>query len=174
LAITSGVQADFAVAAARYERKNFGRKIGLLNAYRKLFQCSFVPPIVFDGTKFCPASMERQMEAMETGPELFHRLDELERLSEWARRAGLRHREIALVHYAAEELRYKYQLALAHHEWRIGNGVDVPALRRDHNAMRAMFRKTFANVLTPCCYEQEMNLRFGADETWLKSLSGPI
>lgn len=157
--------------ASAYERKAFGKPIGLLEAYCRLHRCSFSPPLRFGANGFQPAPLAEQMARIGDGPGLFHRLDEAERLAQWAREAGPHHREIELVRYAAEELRYKYRLALAYHERRAGNRIGGAALREDLASAKKRFDETFRNHFTAWYLKQERTLRFGADEHWIGALT---
>ena len=161
-------QLDPERAAADYERRTFGRKVGLLAAQRELLACSFVPAIVFKGDHFEPVALAGTAAPGGPSPDVLARFDRLERLIRWADGVGMRHREIGVLRYAAEELLYQYGLGLAHQEWRVSRRMLTrPALRDDLGRIRRRHAAMFRRPLTPWYFRMDRTLRFAAGEQWL-------
>jgi|GEM_PF-4444539 len=155
---------DVSRAAGRYECKRFGEAIGLLDIYRRLMALSHKQIYAFNGERFEPSQLDPEMLALVPSPLMFNRMQQLESIRQLMGDSAIDSPEIELVEYAADELLYRHELALAWHGRRVTRvAPNLSQLKRRQSTLKRKHRQLFVGRYTPWCFRMDQQLRFAND-----------
>jgi hypothetical protein len=184
-AMRSGGKIDLNSAAGDYEKKRFGRRIGLLEMYRGLgsmlhcLNMTNYGRYEYDQHRIDPPSVEDELQRVGGAPgraPLAMRdmamagMHEAERTLAWLDRTKVKGREIDVLRFSAEEVRYKAWLVYATCEHLAGKRLQSGPIRNQMNRCKRLLRETFANHWTDWTLRDELRYRYGPDEAWLAAL----
>jgi hypothetical protein len=176
---------DVDAVAARYERDRFGQQIGLLDIYASLgstVHCLNMtnfgryafsehridpPAIAEDLARFGGRPAKAPLLMRETANNGLHAADAILAALDAAKLKG---REIDVLRFSAEEVRYKAWLVHAICERLRGRKLDPGPIRRQTNRRKQHLRKAFEGHWTDWTIRDELRYRYTPDEAWLAAL----
>ena len=182
-AMRMGDAVEIEPAAVRHEKKRFGRAIGLLEMYRGLgamlhcLNMTNYGRYTYDEHRIDPPSVEDELARVGGEPgrtPLAIRdmalvgMHEAERVLAQLDRTKVKGREIDVLRFSAEEVRYKAWLVYAVCEHLRGKRLQAGPIRKQINRMKQLLKKTFGGHWTDWTIRDELRYRYGPDEAWLK------
>ncbi len=184
-AMRTGGDFDVARACSRYERQRFGQDVGLMDACESLgamvhcLNMSNYGRYAFDAHRIDPPSVADEVERnggaagkvpllmRETASRGLHAADWiLGMLGE----EPLASRELEVLRFSAEEVRYKAWLTFAACEQLRGTALKPAAIGRQTNRLKALLKETFEGHWTDWTVKDELRYRYGPDEAWVKAM----
>ena len=172
-------------AMDRYERKRFGEPLDLFNAYSHLgamVHCLNTTnygrydfgehrmnpsPVADEIARVGGAPGKVPLLMRETASAGLHAADDI---LLWLDSEKLKGREIDVLRFSAEEVRYKAWLVYAVCERLRGKKVDPAAIRRQTNRLKDLLIKTFTGFWTDWTIRDELRYRYSPDEEWVRQL----
>lgn len=169
----------------RYEEKRLGQLFGLFDTYAHLgamVHCLNMTnygrydfrehrmnpaPLADEIARVGGASGRTPLLMRDTANAGLHAADET---LAWLDNTKPKGREIDVLRFSAEEVRYKAWLVYAVCEHLRGGKIDAVAIRKQMNRLKALLKKTFEGYWTPWTIRDELRYRYGPDEAWLKEL----
>lgn len=168
-----------------YERKRFGGPLDLLDAYSELgamvhclnmtnygkydySQHRVNPPLLEEEIARVGGAPGRTPLLMrETANNGMHAADDI--LS-WLASEKPKGREIDVLRFCAEEVRYKAWLVYAVCEHLRGKKLKPAQILKEIRRLKGLLRKTFEGFWTEWTIRDELRFRYGPDEAWVKGL----
>lgn len=184
-AMRQGGSVDVDAVTRSYERKRFGATIDLCEKYKNLgamvhcLNMTNYGTYTFEDHRLAAPSVESEtvraggsihqtpLLMRETASVGLHAADEI---LAWLDGSKLKGREIDVLRYSAQEVRYKAWLVFAMCEHLLGKKLDPAAIRQQTNRLKALLRETFEGYWTAWTVRDELRYRFSPDEAWCKGL----
>ncbi len=184
-AMRNPVRTNIDAIAARYQKQRFGDDLDLPRIYNELGSivhclnmtnyCRYTfddhciaPPTVEDEpTRVGAAPGRAPLLMREIATNGLHAADKALAMLDSIK---LKAREIDVLRFSAEEVRYKSWLTYAVCEYLRGTNLKAAPVRAQLNRLKALLRKTFAGHWTPWTLRDELRYRYAPDETWLKRI----
>ncbi len=184
-AMRKGGNVDVDAFCSRYERKHLNEPIGLLDMYVALgamvhcLNMTNYSRYTFDDHRLDPAALEDEIARVggapgkvpllmrETANSGLHSADAILALLDEAKLKG---RQIDVLRFSAEEVRYKAWLVYAVCEHLRGRKLDPAAIRKQTDRMKRLLKETFEGHWTTWTIRDELRYRYGPDEAWVAAL----
>lgn len=176
---------DMAGWMERYEKKRFGHSVGLLEMHAALgatvhcLNMTNYGRYTFDDHRIDPPTVAEEIARVggapgkvpllmrETANAGLHAADLVLAYLDQARPKG---REIDVLRFCAEEVRYKAWLVFAVCEHLRGKKLEAGPIRKQIARLKGLLKKTFAGHWTDWTIRDELRYRYGPDEAWVKEL----
>ena len=184
-AMRRGGDINVDASCSRYEQKHLGESIGLLDMYvalgamvhclnmtnygRYTFQEHRLDPSPLSDeiARAGGASGRVPLLMRETANSGLHSADAI---LAWLDGTKAKGRQMDVLRFSAEEVRYKAWLVYAVCEHLRGRKLDPASIRKQTNRMKQLLKKTFEGHWTAWTIRDELRYRYGPDEEWVIGL----